>query len=133
LTFKFQGDAGLPIGNDGIPFFNFVLGGYGYNSINNFKPFFGYDFVSVAANSFIKASGTIDYVFLKKNHLNFSANFANLEQNLFKTKEWISLPKYSGYAFGYGLETRIGPIEVKYSWSPESTKGYTWFSVGFWF
>jgi len=133
FTFKFQGDAGLPIGNDGIPFFNFVLGGYGYNSINNFKPFFGYDFVSVAANSFIKASGTIDYVFLKKNHLNFSANFANLEQNLFKTKEWISLPKYSGYAFGYGLETRIGPIEVKYSWSPESTKGYTWFSVGFWF
>lgn len=133
FTFKFQGDAGLPIGNDGIPFFNFVLGGYGYNSINNFKPFFGYDFVSVAANSYIKASGTIDYVFLKKNHLNFSANFANLEQNLFKTKEWISLPKYSGYAFGYGLETRIGPIEVKYSWSPESTKGYTWFSVGFWF
>ena len=133
LTFKFQGDAGLPIGNEGIPFFNFVLGGYGYNSINNFKPFFGYDFVSVAANSYIKASGTIDYVFLKKNHLNFSANFANLEQNLFKTKEWISLPKYSGYAFGYGLETRIGPIEVKYSWSPESTKGYTWFSVGFWF
>ncbi|HBS54072.1 MAG TPA: patatin [Flavobacterium sp.] len=133
LTFKFQGDAGLPIGNEGIPFFNFVLGGYGYNSINNFKPFFGYDFVSAAANSYIKASGTIDYVFLKKNHLNFSANFANLEQNLFKTKEWISLPKYSGYAFGYGLETRIGPIEVKYSWSPESTKGYTWFSVGFWF
>jgi NTE family protein len=89
--------------------------------------------VSVAAKSFIKASGTIDYVFLKKNHLNFSANFANLEQNLFKTKEWISLPKYSGYAFGYGLETRIGPIEVKYSWSPESNKGYTWFNVGFWF
>jgi NTE family protein len=133
LTFKFQGDAGLPIGNDGIPFFNFVLGGYGFNSINNFKPFFGYDFLSVAANSFIKASGTIDYVFLKKNHLNFSANFANLEQNLFMSKDWISLPKYSGYALGYGLETRIGPIEVKYSWSPELTKGYTWFSVGFWF
>lgn len=133
LTFKFQGDAGLPIGNYGIPFFNFVLGGYGFNSINNFKPFFGYDFLSVAANSYIKASGTIDYVFLKKNHLNFSANFANLEQNLFMSKDWISLPKYSGYALGYGLETRIGPIEVKYSWSPESTKGYTWFSVGFWF
>ena len=133
ITFKFQGDAGLPIGNDGIPFFNFVLGGYGYNSLNNFKPFFGYDFLSIAANSFIKASGTIDFVFLNKNHLNFSANFANLEQNLFKSKDWISLPNYSGYALGYGLETRIGPIEVKYSWSPELTKGYTWFGVGFWF
>jgi len=133
ITFKFQGDAGLPIGNDGIPFFNFVLGGYGYNSLNNFKPFFGYDFLSIAANSFIKASGTIDIVFLNKNHLNFSANFANMEQNLFKSKDWISLPNYSGYALGYGLETRIGPIEVKYSWSPELTKGYTWFGVGFWF
>jgi NTE family protein len=133
ITFKFQGDVGLPIGNDGIPFFNFVLGGYGYNSLNNFKPFFGYDFLSIAANSFIKASGTIDFVFLNKNHLNFSANFANLEQNLFKSKDWISLPNYSGYALGYGLETRIGPIEVKYSWSPELTKGYTWFGVGFWF
>ena len=133
ITFKFQGDAGLPIGNDGIPFFNFVLGGYGYNSLNNFKPFFGYDFLSVAANSFIKASGTIDFIFFNKNHLNFSANFANMEQNLFKSKDWISLPNYSGYALGYGLETRIGPIEVKYSWSPELTKGYTWFGVGFWF
>lgn len=133
ITFKFQGDAGLPIGNEGIPFFNFVLGGYGYNNINNFKPFYGYDFLSFAANSFIKASGTIDYVFFKKNHLNFSANFANLDQNLFTSKDWISLPKYSGYALGYGLETIIGPIEVKYSWSPEHAKGYTWFSVGFWF
>ncbi len=133
FTFKFQGDAGLPIGNEGIPLFNFVMGGYGYNTINNFKPFYGYDFLSFAANSFIKVSGTIDYVFFKKNHLNFSANFANLDKNLFLSKDWISLPKYSGYALGYGLETIIGPIEVKYSWSPEHTKGYTWFSVGFWF
>jgi hypothetical protein len=40
-------------------------------------------------------------------------------------------PKYSGYAVGYGLETIIGPIEMKYSWSPENAKGYTWFSIGF--
>jgi len=43
------------------------------------------------------------------------------------------LPKYSGYALGYGLETIIGPVEVKYSWSPEARQGYTWFSIGFWF
>jgi NTE family protein len=32
---------------------------------------------------------------------------------------WVS-PKYSGYAMGYGLETIIGPIEIKHTWSPET-------------
>jgi hypothetical protein len=31
----------------------------------------------------------------------------------------VSLPKYSGYAMGYGLETIIGPIEIKHTWSPK--------------
>jgi NTE family protein len=133
VAVKFQGDAGLPIGNEGISFFNFVLGGYGFNNINNFKPFYGYDFLSIAANSYIKLASTIDVEFYRKNHLNFSANYANLGKNLFQSTDWISLPKYSGYAVGYGLETIIGPIEVKYSWSPENSRGFTWFSVGFWF
>ena len=25
------------------------------------------------------------------------------------------------------------PIELKYSWSPELPKGFTWISIGFWF
>jgi NTE family protein len=133
LTFKFQSDAGASIGSDSVPFFNFVLGGYGFNPINNFKQFYGYDFLSVAANSYIKVGGTVDYQFYKNNHLNFSANFANLDHNLFKSVNWIAFPKYSGYALGYGLDTAIGPVEVKYSWSPENAKGYTWFAVGFWF
>jgi hypothetical protein len=48
-------------------------------------------------------------------------------------ERWLDFnPKYSGYAVGYGLETIIGPIEIKYS-SPENAKGYTWFSIGFCF
>lgn len=133
LTFKFQTDAGSSIGNDSVSFFNFVLGGYGYNTLNNFKHFYGYDFLSVSGDSYIKTAGTIDYEFYRNNHLNFSANFANLGNNLFDSVNWIAFPKHSGYALGYGLETVIGPIEVKYSWSPENPKGYTWFSVGFWF
>jgi hypothetical protein len=46
---------------------------------------------------------------------------------------WISIPKYSGYAVGYGMETIIGPAEIKYTWSPELAKGFTWFSIGFYF
>lgn len=132
-TLKVQAEAGLTIGAESIPFFNFVLGGYGFTPLNNFKPFYGYDFLSIAGNSYLKSSATIDYEIFRKNHLNFSANFANVEDNYFESLDWISLPKYSGYAIGYGLETIIGPLEVKYSWSPETAKGFTWFSIGFWF
>ncbi|MDI5893969.1 patatin-like phospholipase family protein [Flavobacterium algoritolerans] len=132
-TVKLNTDAGFSFGNESVSFFNFILGGYGYNPINNFKYFYGYDYLSIAANSYIKSTGTIDYEFYKNNHFNFSANFANVGDRIFETVDWISIPKYSGYAVGYGLETVIGPIEVKHSWSPENAKGYTWFSIGFMF
>ena len=132
-TFKFQSEAGISIGSESVPFLNFVLGGYGFTPLNNFKPFYGYDFVTLAGNSYLKSSFVLDYEIFKKNHLNFSANYANVEDNYFKSLNWFSWPKYSGYALGYGLETIIGPLEVKYSWSPETSKGYTWFSIGFWF
>ncbi|WP_396170130.1 patatin-like phospholipase family protein [Flavobacterium sp.] len=132
-TFKLQTEAGFSIGNKSVPFFDFVLGGYGFIPINNIKPFYGYDFLSLAGDSYIKSSATIDYEIFKKNHLNFSANYANIQNDLFDTLDWISIPKYSGYALGYGLETIIGPVEVKYSWSPETNNGFVWFSIGFWF
>ncbi len=130
---RFQTDAGFSIGNASVPFFNFSLGGYGFNTINNFKHFFGYDFLSKSANSYLKSTLTIDCEIIKKNHINLTANFANIQDDLFRTVNWISLPKYSGYALGYGLETLIGPIEIKRSWSPETGKQFTWFSIGFWF
>ncbi|MFH6997646.1 patatin-like phospholipase family protein [Flavobacterium sp. FlaQc-57] len=130
-TIKIGADAGFNIGSDSVPFFDFILGGYGYNKINNFNYFYGYDFLSIAGNSFIKTEITLDYEIFKKNHVNLSANFANLGDDIFTTVDWISMPKYSGYAVGYGLETIIGPIEVKQSWSPEMSKSFTWFSIGF--
>jgi len=132
-SFKFTAEAGTSIGDKSVPFFDFVLGGYGYYAINNFNYFYGYDFLSIAGNSILGSTLTIDYEIFKKNHINFSANYANLGDNLYDSLEWLSLPKYSGYALGYGLETVIGPVEVKYSWSPENKIGYVWFTVGFMF
>ncbi|KAF2512048.1 patatin [Flavobacterium zhairuonense] len=132
-TFKIGADAGFNIGSDSVPFFDYILGGYGYSKINNFNYFYGYDFLSISGNSYIKTDITLDYELFKKNHVNFSANFANLGDDIFKTVDWISMPKYTGYALGYGLETIIGPIEIKQSWSPEMSKSFTWFSIGFLF
>ena len=133
VTVKLQSEVGFTVGNREIPFLNFVFGGYGFSGANNFKPFYGYDFVSIGANSFVKGTGTLDYEFYKKNHLNFSANYANIANNLFRNYDKISVPRFSGYAIGYGLETIIGPVELKYSWSPETARNYIWFNVGFWF
>lgn len=131
LTLKVQSEAGFTIGADSVHFFDFVLGGYGFNMINNFKHFYGYDFLSISADSYIKSCFTLDYEIFKKNHINFAANFANAEDGLFENGNWLSKPTYNGYAIGYGLESIVGPIEIKYSWSPELSKGYAYFSLGF--
>jgi NTE family protein len=133
LTLKSQTEAGLPIGGRSVSFFDFVLGGYGAYNINNFKHFYGYNFLSLAGDSFIKTTATLDFEFIKKNHLNFAANYAYIQNRLFETTRWISTPRYSGYAIGYGLESILGPVEVKYSWSPETSKGIWFVNVGFWF
>jgi len=131
FTVKVQSEAGFAIGEDSVDFFDFVLGGYGFNTINNFRHFYGYDFLSISADSYVKSCITLDYELFKKNHINFAANFANAEDGLFQTRNWLSNPTYAGYAVGYGLESIVGPIEIKYSWSPEMSKGYAYFSVGF--
>ncbi len=130
-SMKIQSEAGFAIGNKSVSFFNFILGGFGYNVSNNFSHFYGYDFLSLGGNSYIKSTVSLDCEIFKKNHLNFTANYANIGEDIFESVDWISIPEISGYALGYGLETAIGPIEIKRSWSPETNKGYTWFSVGF--
>ena len=133
INLKFESASGVSFGQKSMHFLDFVLGGYGFNPINNFKSFYGYDFISVSADSYVKALATLDIEFYKKNHINFSANYANAEDRLFSTGNWLSTPRYSGYALGYGLESVIGPLEIKYSWSPELPKGFIGINVGFWF
>jgi NTE family protein len=125
--------GGISIGEGQNPYFDFIFGGYGFSPINNLDSFYGYDFLSLYGNSFVKSTAMIDYHFYKKSHLNFSANFANIGNKLFDSDAWLQQPRYSGYAFGYGLESIFGPIEVKHSWSPETKEHYTWFSIGYWF
>ena len=133
-TIKLQTEGGFAIGERTISFFDFVLGGYGFVSVNNIKPFLGYDFLSLAGDSYVKGAITTDYEFYKKHHLNFTANFANVGNRIFEhTEGWLVKPRYTGYGIGYGMESIIGPLEIKHSWSPETGDHFTWFSVGFWF
>jgi NTE family protein len=133
-TIKLQSEGGFAIGERSISFFDFVLGGYGFVSTNNIRPFMGYDFLSLAGDSYVKGMVTLDFEFYKKHHINFTGNFANLGNRIFEHIEsWLTTPKYSGYGFGYGMESIIGPLEIKHTWSPETKNHYTWVSVGFLF
>ncbi|UOB19138.1 patatin-like phospholipase family protein [Abyssalbus ytuae] len=134
VTFNFVTEGGFKIGKNNLKFLDFALGGYGNYLINNFIPFYGYDYLSFNANSYVKTRLTADWEFAKNHHVNFSANYANAGDYIFSgTKGWLSSPEYSGYAIGYGLESFLGPIELKYTWSPENKDNILFVNVGFWF
>tara|TARA_R110002049_G_scaffold37208_1_gene117524 strand:- start:82853 stop:84994 length:2142 start_codon:yes stop_codon:yes gene_type:complete len=133
LSLNMESQGGFRIGEDANPYLNFGLGGYGNRFINNYVPFLGYDFIALSGDSFIKGTLTLDAEIFKKHHINFAANYANVADNLFTNSEWFLNPDYSGYALGYSIETFLGPIEAKYTWSPETKRSIWFFNVGFWF
>ncbi len=133
LSLNVEASGGVKLGTSEVTSFDFGLGGFGNDFVNNFVPFFGYDFLSIPGNSFVKVFGRLDYNFAPKNHILFSANFANVADDLFRTGDWFTQPNYSGYGLGYGFESFLGPVQIYYSWSPEIKNDSIFFSVGYWF
>ena len=133
MAVRIESRGGFTVGDKSTTSLNFALGGYGKNFINNIYSFYGYDYVDVIANSFVKTNLTLDYEIFKKHHIILAANIANVEDELFETGNWFSSPDYTGYALGYSLETFLGPIEGKYSYSPDTGNSYWYFNLGFWF
>ena len=132
LSLNLETEGGFKLGTSGVTTFDFVLGGFGNNLINNFTPFIGYDFLSLPGNSYVKAYSRLDLEIAPKNHIMFTANFANVDDDIFRTGEWFTDPNYSGYGISYGLESFMGPLQVMYSWSPEGNSNF-FFSLGYWF
>ncbi|OUR98233.1 patatin [Flavobacteriales bacterium 33_180_T64] len=133
MSFNIQSSGGFKIGEDSTKTLDFALGGYGNDLINNFVPFLGYDFISLTGNSYVKATAIADYEVFNKHHLTLEANWANVDDDIFETGEWFTLPDYRGYGLGYGVETFLGPIQAKFSYSPEERKSVWYFNIGFWF
>lgn len=133
LSLTTEASGGVKWGSSEVTSFDFVLGGFGNDFVNNFVPFFGHNFLGLPGNSFVKAYGRVDFEIAPKNHLLFTANFANVADDLFRTGDWFKQPSFSGYGLGYGFESFIGPIQIYYSWTPEIKKDRIFFSVGYWF
>ncbi|MCB0449883.1 MAG: patatin-like phospholipase family protein [Confluentibacter sp.] len=133
LAINLQMGGGFKIGNKATRKLDFALGGNGNNLINNFVPFVGYDFISLTGNSYVKTFLSADYEVFKKNHITLEGNWANVEDDIFESGNWFTLPNYNGYALGYAIETFLGPIQAKFSYTPDRQQTYWFFNVGFWF
>ena len=132
LTFQYTNDVGFSFGQPDSTVFDFYLGGINQNYINTFVPFYGYKFGELSNKSFVKSMFQLRYKFFQDNYISFIANYARLEDDLFKNISFLKGLK-SGYALGYSYNSFAGPIEIKYTWSPETNRNYVVFNLGFWF
>ncbi len=124
-------EGGVTFGGNATHALDFFVGGYGFKEINNLKPFYGYEPLSLRGDTFLSSTVTIDCTVYKKAHINISANIANVGDDLFNSSRWIDRVDYSGYAIGCGWDTFIGPIEAKYSYSPEVKESIWYVSLGY--
>lgn len=133
LTIDLRSRIGFTIGTEPNPFFNFFMGGFGFQESDNILQFYGYDYLGLFDDSFVSGRIQLNYEIFKRHHVNVAANYANVGKSLFEGTDWISKPDYNGYAIGYGMQTLIGPLEIKHSWSPDTRDHFTWVTIGFWF
>ena len=131
LTSQISIESGVTIGA-GNQFFDFSLGGYNKNYINNFIPFYGYDVADISNAAYIKTQLNLQYEFYKKNFLTATVNVAGVNNELLFNGTVLDNLN-TGYAIGYGMNSIIGPIEIKYAGTPDNDKRYWYFNVGYWF
>jgi len=132
FTTHIVSEAGITIGNTNSRIFDYILGGNNQNFINNFTSLYGYDVGDLGESAYLKTIVTFRYELFKNHFTSFIANAARAEEDLFNKGAIFDNTK-TGYAVGYGIKSPIGPIEVKYSWSPDTSQNYWFFNVGFWF
>lgn len=130
LTLQQTSEIGYTLGKKSSQIFDYRLGGYNKNYINNFTSFYGYDTGDLINQSYLKTIFNFRYQVYPKHHAVFIANYARVEENILKD---IFDDVKSGYALGYSVETFLGPVELKYSWSPNHNEKYWLFNLGFWF
>lgn len=131
FAINYTAEGGFKIGKTGGTPLDFALGGYGFKEMNNIIPFLGYKPASVRGNTYLKSTLSFDYEIFRKNHINFAINIANVGDDLFDSGKWIDRVNYTAFSLGYGLETFLGPMELKYAYTPDEGKSHWHVALGF--
>jgi len=133
LTLHYVADAGITFGSVNNEILNYHLGGNNENYINTFVSLYGYNMAELNGSGYLKSKFTVRYELFKGNFLSATANYARLGEDLWNAGSIFADAK-SGYAIGYGMNSIVGPIELKYSWSPDrENQNFWYFNLGFWF
>ncbi len=126
-------EGGVTLGGSDSYSLDFFFGGYNKNVFANYSSFYGYDFLSFGAKNYQKSELIVDIQPFKKQHLLLLANIAKADNDLFKSFHWERYPTYTGYGIGYSIESFLGPIELKCTYSPEVGQAVWLFNIGYWF
>ncbi|WBX68866.1 patatin-like phospholipase family protein [Tenacibaculum dicentrarchi] len=132
FTFQYTSDIGYTLGKKTSQMLDYRLGGYNKNYINNFKPLYGYASGALSNQSFLKSEFNFRYKIAENHYATFIANYARVEEDILLGGNFFNNTK-SGYALGYSMETFLGPVELKYTWSPDHSEKHWLFNLGFWF
>lgn len=132
FTLHFITEAGAVIGHNDNRVLNFHLGGAAQNLFNTFKSFYGYDIADLNGSGYLKSTFILRKELFKENYFSFIANYARVDNNIFNQGNLFEDTK-SGYAFSYGINSFLGPVELVYAWSPDTSKSFWYLNVGFWF
>ena len=125
-------EAGINIGENNVDVLNYHLGGYGENYINTFIPFYGYDFGKLSGEGYLLTALKLRHEIFRKNYLMATAAAARVGRDFFNSGNIFEDSK-TGYGFGYGVDSFLGPIELNYTYSPDIKKNFWYFNLGYWF
>lgn len=126
-------EGGVTIGHSSVNSLDFFFGGYNKNVFDNYSTFYGYDFLSFGAKNYLKSEFVIDVNIFKQQHLLLLANIAKADNNLFESFRWHNYSDYSGYGIGYSIDSFIGPIDLKCTYSPQIKQAVWLLNIGYWF
>ena len=132
LTLQYIAQAGITIGSSGNTIHDYHLGGSNENFINTFVSFYGYDISDLNDTGYLKSTFILRYELFKDNYLSFIGNYGRVNSDLWNGGS-IFENTVSGYGVGYTWDTFVGPIELKYTWSPDDKREFWLINVGFWF
>jgi len=132
LTLQYTAKAGVAIGDNNNPILDFNLGGYNQNYINTFESMIGYEFAALNGSSFVKSSLNVRFEIFKDNFVMGEASFARVGSDIWNGGDIFADTK-TGLGIGYGVDSFLGPIELNYTYSPDTKQNYIFFNLGYWF
>ncbi len=132
LTLQYIAKAGITIGDNDNPILDYNLGGYNKNYINTFESLIGYEFAALNGGGFMKSTLKIRHEIFKNNFLMGTASAARVDDDLWNEGDIFADTK-TGLGIGYGLDSFLGPIELNYTYSPDTKDNYIFFNLGYWF